>query len=331
MNSIEISLNHIRVDHSFWDEEFDNYLCTQLENMIEELDKLEFTWCFDEFTFPLEFKVTKCNSNDQFNHDDFVLHITADVDILKYSDTFKKCYKDSNYKNVGLKYFLYIFSKNLEKRVYDTILTINIAYPGCFEISNGTISIDNKIYTNIPVLHNRLLFAYENIYEKRWPEIEMVSILDTWLWLETKTDYLEFIGKNAIDRSINAFSYSFNSNNYEDLFYSLLGIEALYNTEKSSGIMEQIKDKTALIFGEPQNFKKVINTMYANRSAFLHGKMNFPSKYFTHDADEDFEKFVNKDYVETILTAQGILISTFRKLIKNKANKIKTTTTVTFE
>lgn len=340
MNSMEITINHIGVDHTLWKEDFDAYLNLKIDSMVQELDKLEMNWCFDGFSFPVQFRIMSCAADDNFNHEDFILYIESKIDIAQYAIIQKKVIQESCLEQVkGINSFSdedwFEFCKNdlgrnLEKRVYDTILAVNIAYPGCFEIANGKIKIDNNICVYIPRVYNNILFTYEDIFKKGWPNLENISIFETWKWLEAKTNYLDFVGNTAIDRALNAFSYSFNSNNYEELFYSLLGLEALYNTEHSNGIMEQIKEKAISIFGEPKDFKRDINRMYANRSAFVHGKMNFPGKFYFHDADTDFEKFISDDFEKTVFAAHGILISTFHKLIKNTASQLINSTVTTF-
>lgn len=131
-----------------------------------------------------------------------------------------------------------------------------------------------------------------------------------------------------IDRALNALSYSFNANNYENLFYTLLGIEALYNTDRSDGMMEQIRTKTVCLLGEPEKFKKRISNMYSIRSSFVHGSLNFPSKFNIYDAKEEFEKFMYKDYMPTVITAQSILLATLRELIRHNASEMVFSTIV---
>lgn len=136
------------------------------------------------------------------------------------------------------------------------MLAINIAYPGLFQITSDEININNVYHLEIPRINNHLVNVYEEWLEKGWPEMIEVSFEDTWKWICEKTNYLDEVGSFPIDRALNTLSYSFNANNYEDLFYTLLGIEALYNTDQSDGIMEQIRTKTAYLLGEPENSKK---------------------------------------------------------------------------
>lgn len=62
--------------------------------------------------------------------------------------------------------------------------------------------------------------------------------------------------------------------------------------------------------------------MYANRSAFVHGKLNFPSKFHISDAQKEFERFIFEDYMPTVTTAQSILLATIRKLIRHNASEL---------
>ena len=49
-----------------------------------------------------------------------------------------------------------------------------------------------------------------------------------------------------------------------------------------------------------------------------------------HNAQEKFEKFYMKDYLETVCTAQSILIATIREFIIKDANELTSNITLKF-
>ncbi|HYK77932.1 MAG TPA: hypothetical protein VEV16_13220, partial [Daejeonella sp.] len=114
-------------------------------------------------------------------------------------------------------------------------------------------------------------------------------------------------------RALNAFSQMFGKNtdpNSSFLFWSILGIEALL-AEGNNNILNQIKSKCILLFGEPKEFKKKINHLYDYRSRFVHGDINIPPKFFF--IDEKFEL----EYWEYLNFSISILIALIRKLIRD--------------
>jgi|GEM_PF-1724912 len=262
----------------------------------------------------------------------FIIKSKSDINpfIRKRTEEYKQAFsdekedKDFDWTNSCLR----DLADYIEKYIYDIMLGINITYPGLFQIASGEINIINTYYLRINNINNNLVDVYEDWLDKEWPDLVELSFKDTWKWICKNTNYLDGICDSPIDRALNALSYSFNSNNYEDLFYTLLGIEALYNTNKSEGIIEQIKTKIKCMFGEPVKFKKDINNMYSIRSLFVHGKLNFPSKFQIDLYDEGF---YDKSYVPTVTIAHSILLATLRKLIKQNASEMVFTTILTLK
>lgn len=58
------------------------------------------------------------------------------------------------------------------------------------------------------------------------------------------------------------------------------GIEAIYNYNDSNDITEQIRAKTESLLKRPEEYRKKNSKFYDNRSKFIHGRLNFPNKYF---------------------------------------------------
>ena len=71
--------------------------------------------------------------------------------------------------------------------------------------------------------------------------------------------------------------------------------------------------------------------MYSIRSEFIHGHLNFPNKYYTYDAADEFTKFYDTKYVNALSTVQSILVASIRLLIQNKAKGFKTKIIVDFD
>lgn len=122
------------------------------------------------------------------------------------------------------------------------------------------------------------------------------------------------MGEQPIDRVLSAFSYFLTPDGYEEIFNAFIGLEALYSTDGSISVLEQIKRKSELLFGKIDGLNKKISKMYNVRSRLMHGTLPFPSKYYIKDATENFEKFLFNDYFETTKIANNFIISYYSKI-----------------
>lgn len=310
----------------------------------EEFSKTEFHETIDSVDLSFLFRFVKRKEYSQGTDADLPkrflgdhLVAKAEVDLDSYIENRTKAYLDAVSDREDD--FLGIdwreeccrdFCSEVKRMVINIVMISNIVYPGCMEIGEGKISINDRCYVNVEALHTSLLDVNEEILEKGWPSLEKISLMGAWDWVINKVQYSKVIGDTPANRAMNAFSYQFNADNYEDLFYCLLGVEALYNTSSSDGIMEQIRVKTSILFGEPEEYKKRISQMYQIRSAFVHGSLNFPDKFYLYDAAPQYEEFYHKKYKEALITAQCILVASLRLLIKHQATGFRPIITINY-
>lgn len=311
----------------------------------EELSKTTFIDTIDHVDISLMFRFVKRQEYSEQEGVNFVkqffgsiLVADAEVDLSSYIEERTKAYleaissKENNFTNNDwLKQCRFDFCDEVKRMILNVVIVTNLVYPGCMEIGEGQISINDQCYVKLRHLNTSLWAVHEEILEKYWPKLEDVSLKETWDWVVNKLNYSATIGTTSANRALNAFSYQFNADNYEDLFYCLLGVEALYNTSSSDGIMEQIRVKTSILFGEPAEYKKRISQMYKIRSSFVHGSLDFPNKFFTFDADPQFEDFIQTKYREALTTAQCILVASLRLLIKHQAIGFRSEITITYD
>ena len=213
----------------------------------------------------------------------------------------------------------------IKKYIMDFTFAINLAYPGFFEFDRARIYINNKedIRSRIDIMLVDWRRTYTNFLINEWPVIHSIKFEQVWKWLNCRTNFIDGMSKTAIDRALNSLTYTMGNASYEEVFYILMGIEALYNDNKSNGIVEQIRVKTESLLKRPERFRKQIREFYDNRSDFIHGKLNFPTKYCPYDATDEFEEFFSKKYAKTVDDALSILISTIQEYIIHDANKMK--------
>lgn len=128
---------------------------------------------------------------------------------------------------------------------------------------------------------------------------------------------------NAIERALSAFTYIYDCYSYEDLFYSMIGIESIY-TKNKEGILQQIKDKSKAIFGEPKDYMKRLKYMYNIRSKFIHGELNFPPRYDKNDdSTEEIFTFKDKQYFNSLNMAQVLLIASIQQFVLRDTDEIE--------
>jgi len=257
--------------------------------------------------------------------------IDIDIDLEKVSNSFSdKEKKEFEEYNIDLQ----VITKELccdevKSYLYDFCVAFCLAYPGLFEFGSAEITLGEY---KIPIggCFSTVQEVYLQSVEQKWPEISVLSAKKVWKWINQKTNFRKGISETALDRALNALTYLFNPASYEDLLYCLMGIEAIFNSNQQYGIMEQIKTKCELLFGEIKN-KKAISDMYNTRSRFIHGQLNFPSKFNPNDATDEFYKFISKDYKKTLDTASGILIASLQKYVINDASYLTTEMKLNFE
>lgn len=167
------------------------------------------------------------------------------------------------------------------------------------------------------------LDAYINFLQNKWPIIHILKFEQVWEWLNNRTNFRQGVSKTAIDRALNALTYTMGEEpSFEQLFFLLIGIEAIYNDNENNGITEQIRVKTEALLKRPEGYRKRISKFYNNRSKFIHGKLNFPSKYCPYGGKE-FDEFFFNHYIETVDDAKAILIATIQEYIIQDANKMQ--------
>ncbi|MFN8416553.1 MAG: HEPN domain-containing protein [Cytophagaceae bacterium] len=200
------------------------------------------------------------------------------------------------------------------------ILLLNLTYATKIDFLPGVIySNDGRFLSETEIILSNLDFAYEIQLKTKWPKIYKLKLTQTLEWYSSNGLHIDFNSRNKLHRAINSFSYQFSNIIEHDtsiLFWTMLGIEALL-AEGNVNIINQIKAKTALILGEPEEFKKRLDKLYNYRSRFVHGDIDFPAKF-----SSDYENF-ESEYYEYLNFATSILLSLIRTLIIQNKSEFK--------
>jgi hypothetical protein len=223
------------------------------------------------------------------------------------------------------------FEYFVEKYVQLLLIYSNLAKPGAFDTRDGFLKIQevNKKNTTIinefQMLSNSISYAIELANRYKWPPIKELSIKNTLNWLNQHWNAFESISENRIQRALNAFSYLFHNtylsddNSSGDLFHALVGIEAIY-VDGNNNIQGQVNQKSQLLLGKRNDFKKIFNELYDYRSRYVHGQLNIVNRYFIDDNEDDAIDQILNTYDKSSF-AIAILVSTLQKHIEHNKNE----------
>jgi hypothetical protein len=203
-------------------------------------------------------------------------------------------------------------------------LCANIAYPGMFFIENACLEKKGSILFKFEDINPISMMDLCSLFkENKWIKTSNITITEVWEWVRTKTSFFKGKTENNIDKSLNAFSYVFGAHNLEELFYVVMAVEALYNTNKNITVESQIKTKLFYFFGDTKEMRKRIKTMYDIRSRVLHGDMIVPKKICSSNEQIDIHThFYDGDFLFATQTAEMIYIATLHLFIRNNSNTL---------
>ncbi len=203
-----------------------------------------------------------------------------------------------------------------------TILS-NIAKPGAMKVRSAKCYLNNEFHSSAfkgYSLHRESLDYFEGL---KWFEFQDMSIKNVLDWVDRNKISFQRISSNSTEIAINSFTQLFHEwkdSIVFDLFWALIGIEALYCTGKEA-LAKQIFEKTQVVLGEMSTFKKKLKEMYNFRSKLIHGSLNIaPVGYYTVDKEE--EK-IEEDAFESSCLAIAILTGSLQKLIIMDSSKFE--------
>jgi hypothetical protein len=206
-------------------------------------------------------------------------------------------------------------------QVINLLVLSNIARPGGIKTRDGIVSLNRERFESFPSIYSIHRESLDDIKALKWPVYKSLDLLSVWQWIERNNFSFQSHSKTKVDRALNAFTYLFKDspeNMVFDLFWSLIGVEALYCSSKD-GISEQIYEKVQLVLGPVTESKKKVKSMYNFRSRLVHGDIDIPPNHFDY-WDTDEEKFQDELFDATIL-AVAILTATLQEIVfKNETS-----------
>lgn len=91
-----------------------------------------------------------------------------------------------------------------------------------------------------------------------------------------------------------------------------MGIEALY-ARGTGSLQEQVRQKSQVVLGKQEDFKKVYNNMYNFRSRYIHGDLDFATNH-SLDMTDKIMKY-NKDIQDATYFAISMLGASLQELV----------------
>jgi hypothetical protein len=212
------------------------------------------------------------------------------------------------------------YSYFIDSYLRKLLLILNLSYATPISFLKSLIQKDKEDIGISQYVMNSIDFAYIHIEKIEWPSVISPKLQKTLNWLRKFEINLHSSSKSPAGRAINAFSHIFSYELFETdsakLFWCLLGIEALF-ASNNNGIMEQIRQRIQIVFGEPKEFKRKINKLYEFRSRLIHGDLDFPAKF-----SEDVDNY-EYEYWDYVSFATSLLMSSIKTLIINDTDRFE--------
>jgi hypothetical protein len=214
------------------------------------------------------------------------------------------------------------------KRVQDLLLIANISRMGSIEVVDSVVIEDGfQRYGALRPVNTRYLQAGLSLAESvGWPPLRSLPLSEAWQWAVEHIDYLDGFAKSPTGRALNALSRiledSDDSFDPMKLIWALVGIEALY-VKGSTGVRQQVVEKSQTLLGPLETHKKRIGRMYDWRSRFLHGDWDFPPLETSAGMIADGRPEVGDYYkglCEAIEFGTAILVASLQTIIQRNWN-----------
>lgn len=224
------------------------------------------------------------------------------------------------------------FAYFTEKTVQHLLVCLNIVRPAVFDTRDGVLvktrvlNGEPEVTTDIfPMMCSSIDIALQIGEKYQWPKVSYLPVNIAKEVLHDNWPAFENISKNRLQRALNAFSYFFHDNlldnSHIDLFYSLIGLEALYVSGKEN-IQKQVDLKSQLLLGPRTVFKKKFSELYDFRSRYIHGDLNFTNKFCVGDHIDDAYVHKENSFDHSSLGIL-ILLSSIQKHLELKKSEIE--------
>jgi hypothetical protein len=262
----------------------------------------------------------------QFSHKFICFKAQASVDeentLLDFGG---KPFTLSQKEGIGRDLACLAFADNFSVGVCHVLTAATIALPGGIKTVSPKVIINGIGDRDVPTLDSHLADAVEMAREEGWPPVRDISVPMSWRWFSRLPGLEAGMVSGPVGRAVTALTHIlYPEAPFGDmstgLVWALLGLEAIYG-RGSTGVGEQLREKSELLLGKCSSQKKRLSAAYNFRSRFIHGDLDIPFKY-TEEVDHDeILKFGNETWEATLFT-QALLVSTIQELVLRDSHSI---------
>lgn len=218
-----------------------------------------------------------------------------------------------------------IAGTNVQKTAGDFVLASDISLAGCLHpyfvegYVNGIRCFAERINSG------HVEDARAEFVSSGWPPFLTLRLAETIDWLAQLVGFDEGVPTGGLGRAVAAFSHliGFDSDTAAgtDLMWAMLGLEALY-TSGHEGLSDQLREKVAVLLGDPHANMKRFRSLYDYRSRFVHGSLDIPLSYSPFDAVDSFSDSEGKTY-HAELTAVALLLSSLQAMVAQGRSRLE--------
>lgn len=207
-------------------------------------------------------------------------------------------------------------AETLSRSVGNVLLATQIGRPGVMYFGGRyAVSQEQRCWID-GGFGGGLSRIYELSKTQGWPPLPGVSVYDAYHWIGSITGIERGEPKGSAGRAVSAISRilmtsSTTQDDPADLMWCMVGLEALYG-EGQTHLRQQLVEKTRIVLGSPDTYKKAVGKMYDFRSRFIHGDVDFPVGHSTSELD-------GTGFIEEVASsaelALAVLVATVQQLI----------------
>jgi hypothetical protein len=210
-------------------------------------------------------------------------------------------------------------AETVSQAVGNVLLAVQLAKPGAIQ-AEGRVLVSPGRFARVD---KSISLGFDAVMSRAkrtgWPRIESLRVQDALQWLLGVPGLLEGDPAGPSGRAVSALASLAlrpppTTEDPVGLMWCLVGLEALYG-EGTAHLTQQIAQKSRVVLGEPEAFRKAVSHMYGVRSRFIHGDVDFPLPYRYDDPDP---KQFSEPMADAVQLALGILIATLQRLIAGR-------------
>ena len=254
-------------------------------------------------------------ADDDFDQCEF-LKVSTTIPLSGYADCHNTEYDTET--NAGLS--AVVARVEFCKRISDLLVFANIARLGSIELRSSAVTQNGELleFSEVPQMDGFAAQCALAIADKmQWPPLSNLTVKQVLEWSRISHETIDGFDGSSMSRALAAFSRLFEKKNVDEpmqLLWALVGIESIYVRGKAE-LFQQVKEKSQVLLGPQEAYKKVLSRMYDFRSRFVHGDLGFPSLSLLYDARPEVNKY-DEGLSEATSVAVCVLAATIQETIQ---------------